>query len=100
MLQRELPESPDVGMLLAVYCACQQSKVIMLPLFAIAPEWLQALQDAGQGAGKSITEEELTQRKSSAVRAWMVQHSFCTRILHVHERLQVCFCRLWHIPVL
>ncbi|DBA89670.1 hypothetical protein WJX79_003311 [Trebouxia sp. C0005] len=41
MLQRELPESPD------------------------------ALQDAGQGAGKSITEEELTQRKSSAVRAWM-----------------------------
>ncbi|KAL0024130.1 hypothetical protein WJX77_000599 [Trebouxia sp. C0004] len=41
MLQRELPESPD------------------------------ALQDAGQGAGRSITEEELTQRKSFAVRAWL-----------------------------
>ncbi|KAL0048033.1 hypothetical protein WJX82_006159 [Trebouxia sp. C0006] len=35
------------------------------------PESADALQDAGQGAGKSITEEELTQRKSSAVRAWM-----------------------------
>lgn len=33
---------------------------------------VQALQDEGLGAGKSITEDELKHRKSSAVRAWMV----------------------------
>ena len=32
----------------------------------------QALQDEGLGAGKSISEDELKHRKSSAVRAWMV----------------------------
>ena len=35
MLQKELPESPDVGMLLSSCCACQQSIIIIMPLFAI-----------------------------------------------------------------
>jgi len=35
MLQKELPESADVGMLLVACCAFQQSKVSVLPLLAI-----------------------------------------------------------------
>ena len=38
----------------------------------------QALQDEGLGAGKSITQEELKQRKSSAVRVWMVSIALLT----------------------
>ena len=33
---------------------------------------MQALQQEGAGAGKGISSEELKQRKSTAVRAWMV----------------------------
>lgn len=65
MLGRELPEAKDVCLFLHIVYI---SAIVRAQHVSTA----QAMQDEGLGAGKSISEDELKQRKSSAVRSWMV----------------------------
>ena len=88
VLQKGLPESSEVGvhvLLVLKIASCGSLDVFTrINWLSLWLECLQALNDEGEGAGKSISEEELNSRKAAALRAYVVGLSTCSPNANVH----------------